>query len=173
MNVILSKLGWPAALALSLVASTAWAGTGPSIPINYGHTGTYFEPSMSGQGVLMEVVPESNTLVVSWFTYLGAQELSPDPGGAAGGLDEQRWYFAQGAFAEGDHVVDLQILQPLGGRFATAGATSFPVVGNLRVSFDSCDSGELLYAFTATGFSGQIPLTRLFADGICQQFLGE
>lgn len=155
-----------AALLASAVAP-AGAGSLSTIPLNYGHTGSWFEPLSVGQGFLMEVVPETNTFVVSWFSYAGAQDSPAFPSGSS----EQRWYFAQGEFADGDHVVTLDVLRPQGGRFAVSAAAAFPSVGSAQLSFDSCDSGMLSYSFTDSGLTGEIALTRLFPDGICAQFL--
>ncbi len=157
-------------LLAALVAAAgapAGAGSPSTIPLNYGHTGSWYEPVTVGQGFLMEVVPDSNTFVVSWFTYAGAQDSPALPSGSS----EQRWYFAQGEFADGDHVVNLDVLRPQGGRFAVSAAAAFPSVGSARLSFDTCDSGTLNYSFTESGLNGEIALTRLFPDGICAQFL--
>lgn len=155
------------ALLAAGAVTPAAAGSGATIPLNYGHTGSWYEPMTVGQGFLMEVVPDSNTFVVSWFTYSGSPDVPPVPSVDS----EQRWYFAQGEFAEGDHVVTLDVLRPQGGRFAVSGASGFPSVGSAQLSFDSCDSGMLSYSFNESGVSGEIALTRLFADGICAQFL--
>ena len=144
------------------------AGAGENtIPLSYGHTGSWFEPATAGQGFLIEVVPDSQTLVVSWFTYAGDQQSPAVPAGSS----EPRWYFAQGNYAAGDHEVEVAILHPRGGRLAVSGAAEFPVVGSALLSFQSCDQGLLRYQFDDTGLSGEIALTRLFADGICAQFL--
>lgn len=153
--------------AVLTVSAAADAGVAPTIPLNYGHTGTWYQPETVGQGMLIEVVPASSMLVLSWFTYAGAQDSPAVPQGSS----EPRWYFAQGAFLAGDHSVQVTILRPQGGRLAISGASDFPIVGSAQLSFDSCDSGLLSYQFNESGASGEIPLTRLFADGICAQFL--
>jgi hypothetical protein len=128
----------------------------------HGLTGSWYAAATSGQGVEVEVFanPSSGTgsTFVSWFTY----------DTVTGGAERQRWYTAQGPVVTGQPNAALTIYQNTGGTFNAPPVTNAQVVGTATLSFDTCSSGQLAYAFTdGTGRTGTIQLTRLTQNLTC------
>jgi hypothetical protein len=95
---------------------------------------------------------------VSWFTY----------DAVVGGAERQRWYTAQGQVITGQPNASLTIYQNTGGNFNASPATNAQAVGTATLSFNTCSSGQLSYAFTdGSGRTGSIPLTRLTQNVTC------
>lgn len=135
-----------AALAgLMLFASTALPA---ATPVQPGTTGAWFDPTRSGQGLVLEVVNGNNgrELLAFWFTF--------DNTGA------QRWALGQ-AQAVGNRV-SLNFLRAEGPRFmvpAPGNQPSMPPFGTGEIEFLSCDTARFSYA-TPFG-TGTIDLVRL------------
>jgi len=129
----------------------------------HGLTGSWYDPRTSGQGFMVEVLPDLSSpgtglVLVSWFTY----------DTVAGGAERQRWYTAQGAVVTGQPTAALTIYQNTGGNFNAPPVTNAQAVGSATLSFDTCSSGQLTYVFTdGTGRAGTIPLTRLTQNVTC------
>ena len=150
-------------MATNFFGQSATVVASSTIELNqHGLTGSWFEPATSGQGVEVEMYPNSVTgtgsTFVSWFTY----------DAVIGGADHQRWYTALGPIATGQPTASLTIYQNTGGSFNAPPVTMAQPVGSATLSFSSCSSGQLTYAFTdGTGRSGSIPLTRLTQSVTC------
>lgn len=128
----------------------------------HGLTGAWFEPATSGQGFALEVYPDTGpgtgVAFMSWFTY----------DTTVGGAERQRWYTAQGAVRTGQATAQLTIFQNTGGNFDAPPITSAQAVGTATLSFDTCSSGQLAYAFSdGSGRSGTIPLSRAIQNVTC------
>jgi hypothetical protein len=153
----------PADLAdiAAYIASVLSPPTTPDLN-QHGLTGSWYEAASSGQGVEIEVYPNSmsgtGSTFLSWFTY----------DTAAGGADHQRWYTAQGSVVTGQPNASLTIYQNTGGNFNAPPVTMAQSVGTATLSFSSCMEGKLAYTFTdGTGRMGNIPLTRLLQNVTC------
>ena len=147
--------------SLARVGATASPATRPDLN-QHGLTGSWYEPATGGQGFEVEVFanPSAGTgsTFVSWFTY----------DTAIGGAERQRWYTAQGPVVTGQPNAALTIYRNTGGNFNAPPATTAQAVGTATLSFDTCSSGQLAYAFTdGTGRTGTIPLTRLTQNVTC------
>ena len=128
----------------------------------HGLTGSWYEPATGGQGVEVEVFANpsagAGSTFVSWFTY----------DTVIGGAERQRWYTAQGPVVTGQPNALLTIYRNTGGNFNAPPVTTAQAVGTATLSFDTCSSGQLAYAFTdGTGRTGTIPLTRLTQNVTC------
>jgi hypothetical protein len=141
----------------------AGVGPAPGPDMNQqGLTGSWYKPATDGQGVEVEVYPDVvapgiASVFVSWFTY----------DTVAGGADRQRWYVLSGQVASGQ-AASLTIYQNTGGNFNAPPATNGMPIGTATLSFDSCTSGTLTYAFTdGSGRTGTIPLTRITQNVTC------
>lgn len=144
-----------------------------NIPINFGLTGSWFNADENGQGFLFEVVPlqagqqGDPTGVLYWFTFAKGQP---------GGLNKQRWYQAQGAI-QGDVAMLDTVLQVTGGVFDDPVDPSEVVdVGTVMLTFTSCTEGKVAYDLDLDGdgqneTTGEIPITRLTPDVLCQSML--
>jgi hypothetical protein len=126
----------------------------------HGFTGSWWEPATGGQGVEVEVFPNSSagTAFVSWFTY----------DTVIGGAERQRWYTAEGQVVPGQSGVALKIYQNVDGNFNAPPITTGQLIGNAVLSFDTCTSGQLTYQLIDVTFrSGVIPLSRLTQNMTC------
>jgi hypothetical protein len=129
----------------------------------HGLTGSWYDPRTSGQGFMVEVIPDLSSpgtglAFVSWFTY----------DTVIGRAERQRWYTAQGQVVSGQPNATLTIYQNTDGNFNAPPVTMAQPVGTATLSFDTCSSGQLTYTFTdGTGRTGTIPLTRLTLNVTC------
>lgn len=127
-----------------------------------GLTGAWFEAATSGQGFALEIYPSTGpgtgVAFMSWFTY----------DTTVGGAERQRWYTAQGPVTTGQATAQLTIFQNTGGNFDAPPVTNPQAVGTATLTFDTCSSGQLTYAFSdGSGRSGTIPLTRAIPNVTC------
>jgi pseudomonalisin len=141
---------------------THWNDSNTSVNLDQvGLTGSWYNPATSGQGVVMEVVPDLNgagqgLLFGGWFTF----DVS-----AAGG---QRWYSVQGSVSASSASATMPIYISEGGNFAAPPRVGVASIGEATFSFSDCSHGTLSYTFSdGSGRSGSIPLTRLGANSAC------
>ena len=135
-----------------------------STPVNlnqFGLTGSWFNPATSGQGILLDALPDATgtgtgILFGGWFTF----DII-----ATGG---QRWYTIQGGINAADSYADLPIYANYGGVFNTPPITKPVPVGQAKLQFSDCAHGVLSYDFSdGSGRNGNIPLLRLDANVTC------
>ena len=136
---------------------------GPSIPINAGHSGAWFNPDTSGQGQFIDVVPEEQLMFVSWFTFTGADSDNPN---------EQHWYTAQGNYSGDTAVLDL--FETLGGKFDDPQEVTTTQVGEVTLSFSDCEQGQMTYSFDEGDLQGESPMIRVIGDSgnVCEELSG-
>jgi len=120
-----------------------------SFQINAGHSGAWFNPDTSGQGVLIDVEPGEQFMFVSWFTYTDAASDNPF---------EQRWLTAQGNYSGNTAVLDLY--ETLGGKFDDPQAVTTTKIGEVTLSFSDCSHGQATYSFDEEDLQGDFPLER-------------
>ncbi len=142
-------------LNLITVSSMATADEPPML-INYGVSGSWFEPATSGQGFVIDILPLNNLLAAYWFTF-------PVEGGA------REWYLATGDI-NGDSV-ELTIYQAENGVFDEASMVETNVVGSASLEFSSCEAASWTYQIDTLGLSGEVPLKRIAPDQMCERFL--
>jgi len=143
----------------SLLPVLACAETGtPEVPPGiFGLSGAWYDPMTSGQGVLINVDSFMGSVFVGWYTYA--------VDGADNGVAGQRWFSAQGGYGSGGPV-SLDVFESTGGVFDSDGAATTSPVGTATLTFASCESATLDYAFTdgdLAGRSGTMDLSRLSA----------
>lgn len=140
----------------------------PAATINFdqaGLTGHWYDPTTAGQGFSVEVYPDQAAPGVgqafgAWFTY--------DTASPPGGVEKQRWYTFSGAASSSSNVIPVRIFRNMGGNFDAPPVTSGVLVGNGALSFSTCTSGELAYAFTeGSNRTGVVPMLRLTPDVTC------
>jgi len=137
------------------VAHAASTTTAPNID-QQGLSGTWYDPTTSGQGFVIEVIPGQTYLFGAWYTY----------DTTAGDVTTQRWYTFGGMISDGASSATVTIWQSSGGNFNASPKPYAVEVGSATLSFDSCTSGS--FAFTLSdGRSGTIPLTRLMPNVAC------
>lgn len=129
-----------------------------------GFSGHWFDPTTAGQGFALEIFPDqvaagTGQAFGAWFTY----DLS-----APGGVEKQRWYTFNGPAGGNSNVIAVQIFRNTGGNFNTGPPTAGVNVGNGSLSFSTCNTGQLTYAFTDGSLrTGIIPLERLTPNVTC------
>ncbi len=131
----------------------------PPIDPDFALSGNWFGgKATSGQGFTVEANPLSGVLFVAWYTYA--------LNGTTVGVDGQRWYTAQGAFAPGTRSIPVTIYETTGGMFdtPTPSVQKTVTVGTGTMAFQSCSAATFSYAFTggtSVGLSGTINLSRV------------
>lgn len=152
----------------SWIALGATGRESSSEAINFGMTGSWYNPETNGQGFLFDVVIERDPplLVAYWFTY--AQ--------IAGGPETQRWFIAEGKFERGDHQISLDVYLSTGGQFDDETIdTGLVEIGSAKIEFHSCNSASLVYEINMDNdddsmhLQGEIPLERLSPDVLCRE----
>lgn len=134
----------------------------------HGLTGSWYNPAVPGQGVVLEVYEDSvtsgqGTLFGGLFTFAQAP---------AGGYDRQRWYAFSGNVNNSSKVASFLLTENHGGNFDAPPPTSGIAVGTATLHFDTCSQGTLTYSFSSgenAGLSGAIPLHRLLANPGCAE----
>lgn len=132
------------------------SGTPTNPASDFGLSGSWYDVTTGGQGMLIEINPVDATAFVGWYTYAAAGESS----GAAG----QRWFSAQSDYVAGSNTADLTLYASTGGIFDSSGGVTTNPVGTATLAFASCTTATFDYTFTAgelSGTSGTIALTRL------------
>jgi len=131
------------------------AGDNGAAPSNFLLSGSWYDPQMSGQGLLFDINPDQKLLFAAWYTY------------AKDGSGSQRWFTMQSSdFAPGMRVITgVEILT------ATDGLIDDPRpvnkqshLGTADIAFQDCSNMTLTYRFTAgenAGASGTLKLVRL------------
>lgn len=113
-----------------------------------GMTGSWYDPSHSGEGFILQVIDESNALVY-WFTY--------DKSG------KQFWTLGTGQINGGEIRFD-DMLSYRGGRFGPEfdkNDVSNQRWGSLVLSFDDCNSGTATYTNSGSFGSGTQDIQKL------------
>ncbi|MEM1412531.1 MAG: spondin domain-containing protein, partial [Pseudomonadota bacterium] len=131
------------------------------------HSGTWFDPTQDGQGLVLEITEASDgngaRAVVSWYNY------------AADGSGDPVWLIGEGPVVGDTAIVDL--LQGSGATFGDAfdpNDVSLTLWGQVRIAFTACDAATLSYESVIEGFgSGSHELSRLSRgpldfSGACQ-----
>jgi len=149
-------------IPLTRITPNVTCSTSSARPTNgdFGLSGNWFDASTSGQGFFFEVNPNSPIIYFAWYTYA--------PSGQALAAAGQRWYTGQATYQAGARAFTMPIYQTTGGIFDTATPSGQATiqVGTASVTFASCSSATLMYAFTSgtnAGLSGTIALTRVAA----------
>lgn len=140
-----------------LTPATACSAQVPAVavsppPANYAdvlHSGAWYEPATSGQGLMIDIAPSINTFFAAWYTY--APQTEGQTGAAA-----QRWFTLQdNTYTPGDlHLKDVPIIATSGGVFNQPSNVSVGQVGTAQIDFTSCTTMTLSYAFTQGEFAG-------------------
>jgi hypothetical protein len=141
-------------LTPNVLCATAGSLPGPS---DFGLSGNWFDPAKGGQGFVFEINPAARVVFLTWYTYAA--------NGQSIGAEGQRWYTAQAAYTPGTRTMPVLLYETTGGlldRASPAPATA--QVGTATLTFASCNSATMTYAFTAgsnAGRAGAMNLVRV------------
>ncbi len=112
---------------------------------DFGLTGAWYEPSTSGQGLVLEVNPANNVFFGGWFTY--------------DGMGRSTWYTIQGGYdPNGDSVsAPIRLVNEVGNLVS---------IGQATVTFTTSNCLELNFGFDS-GSEGVIPMRKVTVAGPC------
>lgn len=121
-------------------------------PANYDdvlHSGAWYDPATSGQGLMVDIDPSITTFFAAWYTF--APAASADTG-----IARQRWFTLEdNTYTPGDLTLhDVPIISTTGGVFDQPSTVDVQQVGTADIAFTSCTSMTLKYTFTAGEFEG-------------------
>jgi hypothetical protein len=132
--------------------------------INPALNGGWFNPATAGQGFLIDVLPESNTFFMAWFT--NDTSLPDESLVAEIGNPGNRWLTIQGELNQklGGRL-ELAIFNTSGGIFNQSAMVNNEQVGTMTVIFNNCSEGLIEFLFN-NGITGTIPIQRLANDNV-------
>lgn len=116
----------------SLVLEAGTESDTSSLAIGSGHTANWFNPERSGEGWMLEILPDDRALAY-WFTF-------DDEG-------RPRWLIGSGTI-EGNRIEFPELIVAIGARFGSAfdpDDVELETVGSARMIFTGCDSGWYEY----------------------------
>jgi hypothetical protein len=130
--------------------------------MNPAHNGAWFNPETAGQGYFVDVLPDTDLVFMSWFTY----DTSPPGEDAMAQVGDpgHRWVTAQGPF-EGN-TAELAVFLTRGGLFDDPAPVENVPAGSITLTFDDCATGTVDYDFTDSEVSGSVPIARLANDNV-------
>jgi hypothetical protein len=134
------------------VQSTATAGDELPMLINHGIDGSWVNSAANSQGLVIETMPSTNTLVAFWFTF-----------NEAGG--EREWFIALGDISGA--MAELAVFNVEDGVFDQDSATQEVQWGTARIEFSDCTNAHFTYDSSLQDISGNFPLQRLTQDVSC------
>jgi hypothetical protein len=146
----------------------AQIGNGPAQGFDALQSGSWFDPSDSGQGLEMTIIPAgsgfSGLAFAAWFTF--------DPSGKADDSAQQHWFTLQGDLATAaNSTITLPILRTIGGSFDGLPTGNTTAVGHAALTMLGCDKATLSYQFddseVAHAFAGLAGTTHLVKIGGC------
>ena len=133
----------------------------PPGTIGPGYTGSWFDPSQSGHGLFVQVLPD-NQFLAAWFTF--------NPAGT-----EQSWFIGTGTYS-GTTATVTSVVQPTGGRWIPNFDPSRVVNnawGSLTFTFADCNHGKVDFNSTAgygTGSMNSDPVDATRRSGVSMMF---
>lgn len=130
------------------------------VKINAGLSGSWHDPNVDGQGLLIDVVVDQSNLFAAWFTF------SDEPP-VADAADHQRWMTMFGAYS--GNLAQMTLFRPTGGQLNVPQPVETTPVGTASLVFHSCTEATFDYLINDPGLSGTIELERLSPDVFCQE----
>jgi len=130
--------------AISQVRSITAPSLAPDQPVGAEHSGQWYDPQSTGQGLFLDVEPGTRRWFASWFTYMGSEEVGSYT--ASGLRWRLRWHSMLG---QGDAASGMPISGTLystaGGRF-DGGTPQTAPVGQAFLRAIDCNTLEFAYA---------------------------
>ena len=132
--------------------------------ITAGLNDAWFYPDTEGQGFFISVFEDLGVVSLAWFTY--DTEL-PSPGAQANlGDPGHRWMTAVGPISGNQAIMQIEMTS--GGIFDTATQIdrTNPPLGTIILTFNSCNTGTVVYYIPSIKDSGTVPIQRVADDNI-------
>jgi hypothetical protein len=129
-----------------------------SFKITEGLNGAWFNPDWPGQGIFLNVLPDSRQFFLGWFTWDVERLFNAGNDWNIGDMN-QRWLTAQGSY-EGN-IADLDLSLTRGGVLLSAEPRPVnELYGKAQIRFSNRETAELEYDIPFLGMNGLIPLKR-------------
>lgn len=148
-NIYLSQSSG-APILLSSTSASVVVMPGAETAISAGFTGNWFDPSESGHGFSIEVLP-GNLMLAEWYAF------APNGG--------QAWIVATGPITGNTAVLQGYYPVGSGGRFPpnfNPSQLQDQLWGTITFTFTDCNNGQVNWQPTVEGYTnGSIPITRL------------
>lgn len=159
------------AMSMLLLCSSVWpaqVNAEDGFVINAGLAGSWYNPETSGQGFFLDVDPDERTLFVAWFTHGDARPAAS----SIVGFPQNRWFVAQGTYAEGSTAVPMDLFETDGGIFDDPASVVTVTIGSLNLNFLNCSQATVEYTFDDGSAKGTIDLSRLASSEVCEALAG-
>lgn len=126
----------------------------------YGMGGAWHDAARPGQGLIVEVLPQNDQVIATWFTFDPAQVLG-------NGRQPPLWLASTGQVT--GNRARLNVFESTGGVLDRPGGTTLTPVGSLELEAVSCSRLVATYSISPGGSprSGQITLDRITPDVGC------
>ncbi|MCF6319463.1 MAG: peptidylprolyl isomerase [Proteobacteria bacterium] len=178
---------WPAGGVLNSIPLINYSGSGTiendlvlvtrafvlddSLNINSGLNGAWFNPSTSGQGILIEVLPTLDSVFMAWFLHDSVLPVEEEV--AIVGSPGQRWLSGLGVIDHDNNTVIIDLTNTSGGLFndnrpvVNSDANSY---GTVILSFQDCSNIDVDFDLIEQELSGSFSMGRIAGDNIalCQ-----
>ncbi|MFC1688280.1 trypsin-like peptidase domain-containing protein [Pseudomonadota bacterium] len=131
--------------------------------ITPGLNGSWFNPSASGQGFFIDVLPANGIVFMSWFTF--DTVLPPSSYAATFGDPGHRWVTAQGPYS--GNRANLGITLTQGGVMNSSSPSPKNVsYGSIVLEFTGCNTGKITYSIPGIATNQVIPIERVVTDNV-------
>jgi hypothetical protein len=124
----------------------------PAITLDGYLSGSWYDPSQSGQGFDLDFTDQQNQLVAYWFSF------TPDG-------KSPMWLYAQGTYDSSSNAVTIPVAIVSGTRFSpnfNPADVQRTLWGTLTFTFSDCNHGNVSWNSTVSGYgSGSFPIVRL------------
>lgn len=124
--------------------------------------GAWFEESLPGQGYLVDISEDGGTIFVAWFTF----DAEPTSGGGLLPGAGQRWFTAQGTYANGR--AELDVFSTEAGIFNEATPVTTAPIGTMEIEFSNCNGATLSFDLPGLGLADTVPIAPLLPDASCE-----
>lgn len=134
----------------------------PLPKVNPGWSGLWVEQGVDGQGMQLLALPETDQMLMSWYTFL--------PDGARVTRTRNLWLLGLGSVSNG--TVSFTVSAAADGVFNAADPSPQQPIGTVVLTMRSCIEATATYDLLVDGAraQGQIPLSRLSPDTVCELF---
>lgn len=137
------------------------------VSINSGLNGYWFNPETSGQGWGIEILPSLNKAFMAWFTY---DSQSPQPGTFSEiGAADNRWMSSLGNINLETKTITFDLAVTSNGLFdtpTTVNVSEANSIGEMSITFNSCNSATLTYSLVSPAVSNTMNLIRISDDNV-------
>ncbi len=135
--------------------------------VNNGLAGGWYNEDTSGQGILLDILPQTNRVFLTWFTY-DTQE-PPENATAIIGDPSHRWLTGLGEINTENKTVTIDLKLTSGGKFddpTPVQRSESNSYGRAIISFEDCSSLQMQYDIFAPSLTGNIVYSRISNENV-------